>query len=105
MGVIELILAILGSSAFSAVITALLSKRKYKAEANKIESDADIALGKAAMDFAKMVQESLQLELRHLKDENESLKQQMSALSDENLNLRNKVAHLEQELSHYKRIE
>lgn len=93
--ILLIITSILGSGGVTAVITALLSARKYKAEAESIEQQAEEARRKNEQEFINIINEKL-IDIGNLykndaeesRKYNEKLTRQVENLSKEVIRLR-----------------
>lgn len=101
MPIMELIGAILGSSAITGVVTAIVSRRRAKAEALQIETTTKIDVAKAAMEYSDRIEKSflaridgLSKEITELKIENIRLREKIDILVDENIKLRLEIVKL-----------
>ena len=80
--IISIIGAVLGSGGIAAVITAILSTRKYKAEARRMEQDTQKDLDRYVNDKLKEVTNMYINETQQLKRSNEQLHKQIEDLQD-----------------------
>lgn len=80
--IIALIGTIIGSGGISAIVTALLSSRKYKAEALRMEQDTHKDLDRYVNDKLKEVTNMYIEETQQLKHSNEQLHKQIGDLQD-----------------------
>lgn len=80
--IITIIGTILGSGGIAAVITALLSTRKYRAEARRIERDTEKDFDKYVNDKLKEVTNMYITETQQLKRSNEQLHRQIEDLQE-----------------------
>jgi len=101
MNIIEIIGAILGSSAISAIITAFFSRRKANAEAKQVEVSSQLDVARSAMEYADRIEKNflnrindLTQEIINLKAENVLLRNKIDQLVDENIKLRLEVGKL-----------
>lgn len=101
MNIIEIVGAILGSSAATGILTALVSRRKYNAEAKQIESSTQVDVAKAAMEYADRIERmftgrlaDLATEINALKVENVALRNKIDQLITENNQLRIEIGKL-----------
>lgn len=89
--VVALVVAIVGSGGISAVITSLLSARKYKAEARSIEADIEERSKKAEREYMDYIH-------TQLKEITETHKHESDELRRMNKELNDKVSALKNEL-------
>lgn len=80
--ILALIGTIIGSGGISAIVTALLSSRKYKAEALRIEQDTHKDLDRYVNDKLREVTNMYIEETQQLKHSNEQLHKQIDDLQD-----------------------
>lgn len=80
--ILALIGTIIGSGGISAIVTALLSSRKYKAEALRMEQDTHKDLDRYVNDKLKEVTNMYIEETQQLKHSNEQLHKQIGDLQD-----------------------
>ena len=80
--IISIIGAVLGSGGIAAVITAILSTRKYKAEARRMEQDTQKDLDRYVNDKLKEVTNMYINETQQLKRSNELLHKQIEDLQE-----------------------
>lgn len=80
--IIAILGTIIGSGGISAIVTALLSSRKYKAEAVRMEQDAQKDLDKYVNDKLKEITNMYIEETQQLKRSNEQLHRQIDDLQD-----------------------
>ena len=89
--IIALIAAVLGSSGLSAVITAFLSARKYKSEANKINQEAYAIHMNTDINGADYVSRQLQAIAENSAKESETLRRRNDELAQQIDELNNKL--------------
>lgn len=80
--ILALIGTIIGSGGISAIVTALLSSRKYKAEALRMEQDTHKDLDRYVNDKLREVTNMYIEETQQLKHSNEQLHKQIDDLQD-----------------------
>lgn len=80
--ILALIGTIIGSGGISAIVTALLSTRKYKAEALRMEQDTQKDLDRYVNDKLREVTNMYIEETQQLKHSNEQLHKQIDDLQD-----------------------
>ena len=94
MKVVEIVIAILGSGGITAVVTSLLSARKYKAEANQMEQETE----KARKLFENEMNEKLHRQFAELaeihKKEAEYQREQTKILEKQIYGLKSQVTKL-----------
>ena len=89
--VVTLVAAVIGSGGISAVITSILSARKYKAEARVIEAEAEERTKKSEREYMDYIHSQLKEITETHKKESEELRAMNKELNDKVSALKNEL--------------
>ncbi|KAF5060794.1 hypothetical protein SDC9_23461 [bioreactor metagenome] len=85
-------------SAFTAIITWLLSRRKYKAETTTNELDNVEKAAKIWRELSEDLEKRLKDEIRELREENSTIQDRFNTVLQENKALKEQMSSLEKQL-------